>query len=102
MLKPTTNNLKKLQTLLEEQSYVVRFEKGNFQSGYCLIENRKVVIINKFFDTEGKVNCLLDILTNVEIDESLFSEKPLKLYKKLFKTDTGKTLEIDYKTDSNE
>lgn len=97
MLKPTTHNLKKLQTLLEEQSYIVRFEKGNFQSGYCLIENKKVAIVNKFFDTEGKVNCLLDILSNVEIDENLFSEKSLKLYKKLFKINSEKTLEIDFK-----
>ncbi len=96
MLKPTTHNLKKLQVLLEEQSYVVRFEKGNFQSGYCLIENKKVAIVNKFFDTEGKVNCLLDILANVEIDESLFSDKNLKLYKKVFKAAEGKTLEIEF------
>ncbi len=102
MLKPTAHNLKKLQVLLEEQSYVVRFEKGNFQSGYCLIENKKVAIVNKFFDTEGKFNCLLDILTNVEIDESLFSEKPLKVYKKLFPADTGKTMEIDFETNTNE
>lgn len=88
MIKPTAHNLKKVQTLLEEQSYVVRFEKGNFQSGYCLIENKKVAIINKFFDLEGKINCMLDILTNIEIDENSFSEKSLKLYKKVFE---GKT-----------
>ena len=84
MLKPTAHNLKKVQTLLEEQAYIVRFEKGNFQSGYCLIENKKVAVINKFFDLEGKINCMLDILTNIEIDESVFSEKSLKLYKKVF------------------
>lgn len=83
-MKPTTHNLKKVQTLLEEQSYIVRFEKGNFQSGYCLIENRKVVVINKFFDLDGKINCMLDILTKIEIHEATFSEKSLKLYKKIF------------------
>jgi hypothetical protein len=38
---------------------------------------------NKFFATEGKINSLLDILKNVELDTSKFSEKNLKLYEEL-------------------
>jgi len=84
-LKFTTHNLKKIQALLEEQNYVVRYEKGNFQSGYCILENKNIVLVNKFFDTEGRINSLLDILAHVEIDKNEYSEKSLKLYQQLFK-----------------
>ncbi len=83
MLKFTTHNLKKVQTLLEEQDYVVRYEKGNFQSGYCILENKNIILVNKFFDTEGRINSLLEILLGLEIDETKFSEKSLKFYKSL-------------------
>lgn len=84
MLKFTTNNLKKVQQLLEEQGYTVRYEKGSFQSGYCIVQDRKVVLVNKFYDTEGRINCLLDIIANISIDEEQFSDKSAKLYQQLF------------------
>jgi hypothetical protein len=57
----------------------VRYEKGNFQSGYCLVEQRKVAVINKFFDTESRVNTLIDILKTVTLDEAAMDEKNCKL-----------------------
>ena len=62
MLPTTKHSLKKLETLLKELGYVVRYEKGNFTSGYCLVEQRKVAIVNRFYDTEGRINVLYDIL----------------------------------------
>ena len=62
MLNPTKHNLKKVETLASELGYTVRYEKGNFQSGYALVESRRMAIINKFYDTEGRLNCLYDIL----------------------------------------
>lgn len=81
MFKYTKHFLKKLETLFEELEYVVRYEKGNFQSGYCLVENRKIAVINKFFDTESRINALLEILSNLEVDETRLGEKSLKLYR---------------------
>ncbi|MEM1359872.1 MAG: hypothetical protein AAGF89_16825 [Bacteroidota bacterium] len=63
MVSTTKHSLKKLETLAKELGYIVRYEKGNFQSGYCLVESRQVAIINRFFDTEGRINVLLDILS---------------------------------------
>ena len=62
MIATTKHSLKKLEKLLKELGYAVRYEKGNFTSGYCLVEQRKVAIVNKFYDTEARVNVLLDIL----------------------------------------
>jgi hypothetical protein len=82
-VKYTNHNLKKIQGLLEELGYVVRYEKGNFQSGYCIVENKNIIIVNKFFDIEGRINVLLDILSNVGVDESTLTEGSAKLFRKL-------------------
>lgn len=81
--KYSTYTLKKLETLFEELDYSVLYEKGNFQSGYCIVEQRRVVVVNKFFETEGRINTLLEILGQIEVDESRFSEASLKFFKKL-------------------
>ena len=65
MVKYTKSNLQKLELLFKEQEYTIRYEKGNFQSGYCVVQARKIAVINKFFDTEARINCLLDILSTI-------------------------------------
>ncbi len=71
--KYTPAALKKLETLFKEAGYMVRFERGNFSSGYCILEQKKVVVINKFFDQEARINSLLDILTQVQLNMDLLS-----------------------------
>lgn len=87
-MKYTKHLLQKIEALLEDQGYVVRYEKGNFQSGYCLVENRKIAVINKFFDVEARINTLLDIMSRVELVPELFSEKNRQLYEKLQKRES--------------
>lgn len=80
MIKYTNQFLTKLEDLIAESDYVLRYEKGNFKSGYCLLREQKVMIVNKFYTTEGKINALLDILKTVTLDTTKFTEKSLKLY----------------------
>lgn len=87
MIKYTNQFLTKLEDLIAESDYVLRYEKGNFKSGYCLLKEQKIMIINKFFTTEGKINAVLDILKNVELDGSKFTEKSQKLYEELTRVD---------------
>ena len=81
MVKYTTHFLKKLETLFSELDYTVRYEKGTFQSGYCIVENRKVAVVNKFFDTESRINVLLEVLGVIDYTEEKLSEKSSKLLK---------------------
>ncbi|MBL7861008.1 MAG: hypothetical protein JNJ65_07580 [Cyclobacteriaceae bacterium] len=83
MIKYTHQFLTKLEDLIAESDYILRYEKGNFKSGYCLLKEQKIMIINKFFTVEGKINALLDILKNLELDTTRFSEKSQKLYEEL-------------------
>ncbi|MFN7119880.1 MAG: hypothetical protein ACK4TA_24005 [Saprospiraceae bacterium] len=79
-MKYTTTTLKKLETLFEELAYTVRYEKGNFQSGYCVVQDKKIAVVNKFYDTEGRINCLLEILQSLEVDAAQLSEKSAKVW----------------------
>ena len=82
----TRHFLKKLENFFDAIEYTIRYEKGNFQSGYCIVENRKIAVINKFFDTEARISTLLDILSNLEIDPEPLEEPHLSLYKELVKS----------------
>jgi len=82
----TQNYLNKLEEIFAESDYVLRYEKGNFKSGYCLLKDTKIAIVNKFFPIEGKVNSLIDIIKEIEIDPEALSEKSKKLYLQLQQT----------------
>ncbi len=84
-MKFTKHFLKKIESLFEELEYVIRYEKGTFQSGYCVVENRKIAVINKFFDTEARINVLLEILQGLEVDPDIMEEKTRKFYSELQK-----------------
>jgi hypothetical protein len=83
MVKYTTQFLVKLEEIISESDYILRYEKGNFKSGYCVLKDQKIIIVNKFYTTEGKINTLLDIFKNVAFDTSRFSEKSQKLYEEI-------------------
>lgn len=85
MFKYTKHTLKKIEELFGEIDYTIRYERGNFQSGYCIVENRRIAVINKFYDAEARINCLLEILSTQEIDPAALSEKGAEWFKKLNK-----------------
>ncbi|NJK84020.1 MAG: hypothetical protein HC912_09655 [Saprospiraceae bacterium] len=87
----TKQTLKKLELLLEELGYIIRYEKGNFQSGYAIVKEQKIIIINKFFETEARINSLLDILALEEhSDEAILSEKSAKLLQQILRSNDTK------------
>lgn len=79
-IKYTKHFLNKLEDVFSETEYQLRYEKGSFKSGYCLLKEHKIAVVNKYYTLEGKVNCLVDILKSIEIDQSQLSEKNRKLY----------------------
>ncbi len=81
--KYTPNTLKKLEQLFEEARYIIRYEKGNFNSGYCILEERRVVVINRFLSIEGRINALIEILPVIVVKEEELSGEMLKWYKQL-------------------
>jgi len=81
--KYTPNTLKKMEALYEEARYTIRYEKGHFTSGYCILEQKRVVVVNKFFNIEGRINALIEILGSIQVNEEELSGEMLKWYKQL-------------------
>lgn len=77
-----------MEDLIAESDYILRYEKGQFKSGYCLLKEQKIIIINKFYTTEGKINTLLEILRTVELDKTKFTEKSIALFESLNQPET--------------
>ncbi|KYG71619.1 hypothetical protein EV198_2125 [Roseivirga ehrenbergii] len=86
-IRYTKQFLSKLEDIFAESDYILRYEKGSFKSGYCLLHDTKIAIVNKYYTTEGKISCLIDILKSVQIDKSKLNEKNRKLLMELSQTE---------------
>lgn len=71
--------LNKLEDLMSESEFILRYEKGNFKSGYCLLRDTNIAVVNKYISLEGKINCLIDIIKSIDIDAGSLSDKNQKL-----------------------
>ena len=80
MIKYNTTTQKKLEDLFHEGGYTVRYEKGNFNSGFCILEKKRVVVINKFHPQDAKINSLIEILGIVDLNMEGLSEESLRLF----------------------
>ena len=82
-IKLTKQFQNKLESILISQDYKVRFEKGNFKSGYFIINKNKILIINKYFTIEGKINSLIEIINKINIQEKKCTNDQIKLIKRI-------------------
>ena len=79
-MKYTQTTLDKIERVLDEVEYIVRYERGNFQSGYCILEQRKVIVLNKFLQLEGRISTLIDIIPQLKIDPEALTPEVRKIY----------------------
>jgi len=86
-VKYTHQFLHKLEDIFSESEYILRYEKGNFHSGYCLLKDTKVAVINKYYSLEGKINCLIEILKTIDLDPQTLCENNKKLFLELSQTE---------------
>ncbi|MFT3910048.1 MAG: hypothetical protein QM737_11520 [Ferruginibacter sp.] len=89
-MKYTQHTLDKIERVIEEGGYIIRYERGTFQSGYCILQAKKVVVLNKFFQTEGRINTLIDLLPQLEISFDALTLESQKLYEELLSVGSEK------------
>lgn len=85
-LSITNHTLDKLESLLKALDYRVRYEKGNFKTGACVLENSRVVVVNKFSNLESKIQGLADLLATLEVQDQLLDDKQKQLLNQLKQT----------------
>ena len=79
-MKFTQTTLDKIERVLDETGYIVRYERGNFQSGYCILEQKKVVVLNKFLQLEGRISTLIDIVPQLRILPDSLTPETRRIY----------------------
>ena len=89
-MKYTQNILDKIEKVVAESGYVIRYERGNFQSGYCILQAKKVIVLNKFFQTEGRINTLIDLMPQLEINFDALTHESQKMYEEVMSAETNK------------
>jgi len=82
-MKYTQSTSDKLEKILEEAGYVLRYERGTFQSGYCILEQRKVVVLNKYLQLEGRINTLLDLIPQLQLSVDILTPEARKTYEEV-------------------
>jgi hypothetical protein len=85
MSKTSNTTLQKLERILTEAGYILRFERGTFQSGYCILEQKKVVVLNKFLDADGRTATLYDLIPNLTVNFDALTHESQKLYSAVVK-----------------
>jgi hypothetical protein len=79
-IKFTQTTLDKVEKIAEDSGYVMRYERGSFQSGYCILQAKKVVVLNKFLPLEGRINTLIDLMPQLNINFDSLTLESQKLY----------------------
>lgn len=79
-MKFTQHILDKIEKIAEESGYIIRYERGTFQSGYCILQEKKVIVLNKFFQVEGRINTLIDLLPQLDINFDALTHESQKMY----------------------
>ena len=79
-IRYTPATLEKIEKIVSEVGYIIRYERGTFQSGYCILESKRVVVLNKFLQTEGRINTLIDLLPILNIEADHLSTESRKMF----------------------
>jgi hypothetical protein len=67
--------LEELKQLASQIGAKVRFERGDFKGGYCLIKKDKIIVINKLSNLQRKVYILASALKELGLEELYVSPK---------------------------
>ena len=64
-----------LKELFERLGYKLVLDKGSFNTGYCLLEDEKMIVINKNKPYENRIKILSKILSKIDTDNIYIKPK---------------------------
>lgn len=86
LLPNTQHSLDKLESLLSDLGYKVRYEKGNFKTGACMLQTNKIVVVNRFSNLEMKISALVGLLRAMPAENSTLSDKQRQFLRSIKQT----------------
>lgn len=72
-----------LKTLASQLGATVRFEKGDFKGGYCILKESKVIVINKLANLQRKAIILSIALKELGVDDIYINPKLRELIEEM-------------------
>ena len=72
-----------LRSIASQLGATVRFEKGDFKGGYCLLNENKVIVINKNANLQRKAMILSVALKELGVDEIYLNPKLRELIEEM-------------------
>ena len=85
-MKFSQKTVERIEELLHLAGYKVRYEKGAFRGGACMVEDQRLVVINKFFPAEARAASLAEIFLGLELEGLELNDVQSKFVKDLRKT----------------
>ncbi len=67
--------LQDLRQIAQEMGAKVRFERGDFKGGYCIIKDDRTIVINKLSTLQRKVIILTNALKELGVDDKYLTPK---------------------------
>ena len=64
-----------LRELLEKLGYKLILDKGSFSTGHCMLEDEKLIVINKNKPYENRIRILSEILSKIDTDNIYIKPK---------------------------
>lgn len=87
MLPYTQNSLTKLEELLKALGYRIRYERGNFRNGTCVLQTEHILVVNRFSDMEVKIKSMIQVIQSIDIPKTFVpDQKQEKLLRSLHQT----------------
>ena len=62
------NTYIELKDIFEKLGYKIILDNGSYNSGYSLLEDEKIIVINKNKPFENRVRVLSEILSSIKLD----------------------------------
>lgn len=84
--KEFEETLRDLKALAAQLGATVRFEKGDFKGGYCIVHDHKVIVINKITSLQKKVMILSAALKELGVDKIYLTPKMREIIDEMAET----------------
>jgi hypothetical protein len=60
--------LEELRETCENLGYKIRYERGDFNGGHCILKEERLLIVNRKFTTEKKIITIARALSELGVD----------------------------------
>jgi len=78
--------LARTEALLKAAGFTVRYERGHFRAGYCVVHERGVVVVNRFFDAAARRLKLRELIAGLGLTYESIPEEHHELFADILKS----------------